>query len=773
MSLRSQIFVSRPTDSALKSVKLFRVTLGIACVSSLWLMGISLFSSVLVTGIIGILISFGGVACRYVGLGEVGIGVGMMVGSGFLVLSSQFLLISGIPALLVHLTTSLVMLFFAIVHFRGLQIQESSRSSLMNKNVLFCLAISLTVLAVRHPWLWFFAVPFLIYERYVSNRQTLNRVSALLFMLCGIGLFLSKQFQPTNWWYYYQGNDAQFFEAAGFTLSQWGVFTHPGTPEFSFANYHWLTYALFGQLTQLAILDTWDALLKVGPLLIPFGIAGVLTKRVPEMQNGLFVLVLLGTLGLTSRSTDSYAFSLPVGFTAIYIAQRFTAEKTKYQTRDLLFLLYIFTVLIFSKVSTALVVLVFLGLKQLVDFRTVRFRQWIPLLAFVFTGLMWYLFLFRGHPATPKGFEIDLQNAGERLISRFSDQQYALQLLVYVVLIVLFWRLGLSGVGKRGLTLATATTILSSILIDTFIVGPQMQYWVLVGLCIAVYVAFSNIPLELEGASVIDSPAFWIVVASLFGLFTARIWNRILHFMHQTLGAMISDSWWNIVQSNGLILIAITASIALTVLSQRTSRNLLLGIVPLLTLVFGFVAETGRQNYLSLNVHRFGSYVLENPSGGNSAPFAGGDLQQVAEYIRESTPSNTFLASNNFCCVGDSWWPFSRTTDPQDYSNISSQLGPEWTGGANYLLPAYTRRRFLMQGLAFQISRMQLTSQQVVRMTLSLEFANSPTMQTLQDLKARGVSGFVVNLSLTEHRDWSEFAIERFRSGNFVYLEFR
>jgi hypothetical protein len=56
-------------------------------------------------------------------------------------------------------------------------------------------------------------------------------------------------------------------------------------------------------------------------------------------------------------------------------------------------------------------------------------------------------------------------------------------------------------------------------------------------------------------------------------------------------------------------------------------------------------------------------------------------------------------------------------------------------------------------------------------MSLSLDFANNPTRQITAELKAYGVSGFVVNLSLTDNRDWSKFAIEKFRSGNFLYLE--
>ena len=257
---------------------------------------------------------------------------------------------------------------------------------------------------------------------------------------------------------------------------------------------------------------------------------------------------------------------------------------------------------------------------------------------------------------------------------------------------------------------------------------------------------------------------------------TARLWNQLLHVISQVLALnqVIGDAQWNIVQSNGLIFGSITVSVALAIALRTKQRLYLLGVVPVMSLVIGFVIETGRQQYLSLDVHRFGASVMENPAGGNSAPFAGSDLRLVANHIRGSTSPATVLASNNFCCTGDDWWPYARISTGHGGSQVEVRLEPEWSGGANYLLPAHTRRRFLMEGLAFQVGHVQgPTKEQIQRMTLSLQFANSPNEQVASDLKAYGVSGYVVNLSLTKHRDWSEFAIERFRSGDFVYLELR
>ena len=77
-----------------------------------------------------------------------------------------------------------------------------------------------------------------------------------------------------------------------------------------------------------------------------------------------------------------------------------------------------------------------------------------------------------------------------------------------------------------------------------------------------------------------------------------------------------------------------------------------------------------------------------------------------------------------------------------------------------------------MQGLAFQTGLADPSTDQIQRMNLSLEFADRPSALVLKRLKEYGVEGYVVNLALTDRRDWSEFATESFRSGDFVFLVF-
>jgi hypothetical protein len=148
----------------------------------------------------------------------------------------------------------------------------------------------------------------------------------------------------------------------------------------------------------------------------------------------------------------------------------------------------------------------------------------------------------------------------------------------------------------------------------------------------------------------------------------------------------------------------------------------------------------------------------------NAAPHADLDLRNMATFISHNTKSDIVLASNNFCCFGDSWF----NNDLALYASGNLVKGESSFGGANFLLPAHSKRRFLIQGPRFMGANP--SAELVKRMHLSLEFANSPTIDDVKKLKEYHVSAFVVNLSLTKMRDWSEFAVTKYSNEKFSLL---
>jgi hypothetical protein len=227
---------------------------------------------------------------------------------------------------------------------------------------------------------------------------------------------------------------------------------------------------------------------------------------------------------------------------------------------------------------------------------------------------------------------------------------------------------------------------------------------------------------------------------------------------------LVGEYFWEIIRGSGFIIVLCIVIIAFCSTASRAKTYL----PPLLiVMLLGFASGTSVGYYQRLQTDGLGQYLnWQN----NSAPFAQSDLRELGTWIRTNTDSDIILASNNFCCAGSDWWQLIAS-DPT--AHLNQVFGEAKWGGANYLLPAESRRRFLIQGLRFQTGYGAPSDEQIKRMSISLEFANKPSRKVVEQLRFYGVSGYVANLTLTEHRDWSAFAVEKFRSGDFVYLEFK
>jgi hypothetical protein len=225
------------------------------------------------------------------------------------------------------------------------------------------------------------------------------------------------------------------------------------------------------------------------------------------------------------------------------------------------------------------------------------------------------------------------------------------------------------------------------------------------------------------------------------------------------------DLWWDVaVLLSPFLVIALPTAIA----AARSREKLSAVIGPLVIVAcLSFVSGTNLDNARRHLEYGYGIYLnLES----NDPAFASADLRSVGRFIRETTQQDIVLATNDFCCFGMEWW--SQTVDGRR-SHLESDISTRW-GGDNYLVAAESRRRVLIQGLAFQgIGDGGPSQDQIQRMNLSLSFANAPTQKIVDELRDYGVNGFVVNTSLTARRDWSEFAVERYRNGNYIYLELR
>ena len=327
-------------------------------VATLWLLQISLFSALITTLALAVIMQTGRALATKSGRGDVGLGVGFVVGVGIFVFSGQALLVAGIPAYVAHWSVLMAMLAVAAIISRQKTATFFSGDQSVGGEALFALSIALIVLSMRHPWVFPFAIPVAIFERYRHHPQHQVELRLATASLIPVGWLVASAWRPDRWWYFYQGNDSQYFEAIGWSIAQWGVSEHPGFVGGSIANYHWLSYAFFGAISHVALLGPWDALMKLGGPLLAFAFAATFVSRakreLPQMLTTRWIVLVLAVSVMPTTRVDSFAFSILVALGYFSVTETHNTRRLDV-SQSLLHLLFAFT-LIFSKISTAAVV---------------------------------------------------------------------------------------------------------------------------------------------------------------------------------------------------------------------------------------------------------------------------------------------------------------------------------------------------------------------------------------------------------------------------------
>jgi len=699
------------------------------------------------------------------GAREFGFGIGFVVGCSTYTLFAQVLLLLGMPPSISHWVAVGVPSGLAILSSQAQTENPVTISHAVNRLPLSALSLALLVVALRHTWLMPFAFGVASYERIIGSVNLGAKWRILSIIATVLGAVASTFLRPNRWWYFYQGNDAQFFESLGWSIARWSVLEHPGFSGGSVAGYHWLTYAFFGGLGELAQLQPWDGLLKIGILILPTTLALLILESPTNRKKSLAVsqglLVLIVVAATPSTRVDSFTFSLLVSFAFIILS------GMEYDHRRRVMQIALFTLLsvalIFAKVSTAAIVGAILTVTTISKMMRRKQVSLVPTLSLAGVFVVLYLWLFRENDAGQlSGFQLNIAATMTELRSLFDNPFLATHFFIWIVLLTLLCARKEQRLSSTAL--ATLGIAAFSLLTHIALVGPTTSYF---GLPAVYLFSLFAIRERYESRGVADSRSKRLILllvllgATATGFGVSSTVNRIDLRLQLTerFGAWLLD----IVRGSGLTL-SIIALLFFASIQIGPRKPFLYAIA----IVAGLGVFSGQLMNGYRQAATWGAGIYTS-SGANAAAFGSGGLDEVSKYIRRMTPQDTVLASNNFCCFGESW--FSSTE-----ANNFRGPGENWEqalGGANYLLPANTQRRFLLQGLRFQTGYRPPTADQINRMRLSLAFANRPSKREVEDLKSYGVSGFIVNLSLTDRRDWSEFAVERFRSDEFVYLELK
>jgi hypothetical protein len=732
------------------------------------LLGIPPMSSLLVTTVLVAITVSGQVLLSWSGFNNLPIGVALVLGVGMLVFLSQVMLASGVPPILSHWGSATTMAFGASWLWRRIARRIPKVLKVQIDQLETAFSIAVFAIAIRQPWLlpFCFSIVLIIWCLRLPPTKTWTLPTGIL--LVAGGYWLSQLFQFKNWWYYYQSNDAQYFEALGWSTARFGVFEHPGFAGGSIAAYHWLTYAFFGSLSELAGLMPWDALMKIGAPLISFGFAslfiGVTSDWKDSKQAEYWIVATLCVFVMPGIRVDSFAFSMLVGMAFLLAANQAFVRNHQWRTY-VLFLVFLPT-LFFGKVSTAAVVSLILMFQLVIaKIRRQTFHTGLYLLLIaLMAALTLTLSVGNASGQDVTTFSPSLSASLTVLRNLLDTPSFMLQFCLWLVIALNSRKRITSEPNNLYLAVLLATPLL--ILGWILQAGSRSSFFGEPGIYILTLVLVSRFELRL-GRTFSRKCAIYALLlfagAGLIGFGLPTLLTRLNS--RRDVSEWIGDYFWEIVRGTSFTLVI---SLLVLVLSAARKRPSALLATMLCIALMGFTVGSNLDNFR--RIHAVGPSAYENWES-NSSAFANVDIRKTGQWVRENTKSDVVLASNNFCCAGIDWW-----TDAISDLSAYAALPPTEThwGGANYLLPAESQRRFLIQGLRFQIHLSTRDLQeQTRRMTVSLQFANLPSQLDLLTLKGYGVSGFIVNLSLTEHRDWSAFAVEKFRSGDFIYLELK
>jgi hypothetical protein len=125
------------------------------------------------------------------------------------------------------------------------------------------------------------------------------------------------------------------------------------------------------------------------------------------------------------------------------------------------------------------------------------------------------------------------------------------------------------------------------------------------------------------------------------------------------------------------------------------------------------------------------------------------------------------LGSNESRSVGE----FIRVSSGEsDLVATNHLFDPSGNPLSDFSLAVWAEREFLILGPRFGGEIIGRKSEAIEN---SMQFADSPTTDTCRPLEEAGVRWFVVDLQLTDTREWSVCAEEVFRAGDFILLSMR
>lgn len=776
---------------------------GISVLLFFGLLEVSPTSSIVILAMLMVLGAFGLQLSKVVNLGPPNLGVHLILGIGALVFLSQLFLLIGLPPNTAQWSAIGVLgIFSATVGISSSTVKVDS-SFLSASHIFTVVSVAIVALSFRFPWALPFALTVAAVERFIARQSPAPKVKLLMIAL--LALIAGHQFaiflRSERWWYFYLTGRESYFESIAWTTSFFGITEHPGLSGGSVAGYHWLSYAFLGSISVLGSLEPWEALTKIGLPIVQFGLASLLItvprdNRKSSFSTFAWIITLLVVVGTGQVTYDSAYFGLFAVLCLLTITLNLST-RPNITFAQLLVIFFVSVIAVMSKTPAAIAIGAVLGLALVISRQPSRTRSLVLLLPLILAGITCYIVFFRNAAYSTASLSGAPNKFSTVVWIAINDVPYLGWMCVLLIAFLVL---------SRGEGLGSSTPF-------RVLLVCSLLCWLLFG----GVSSFVNYGYQLAGPSffLVGALAAWAIQASLnnesrlslssqhklvvaltlaLGGGIGFVYPVLVNRADSALGmsALLGSNAWEFVGDH--LIFAIPFLIVVVVL-RYASNNRIFYVLLSLTLCLGLAA--GMQLDRGRRVATWGPDVAVNWALNDSA-LPNDDLRAVGTYVRRNTQPDVVIATNDFCCFGNQWWRdiannqeqhrektlrwWSSLEKTQWWKNLEEQYGAErltrslsdnlW-GGDNYLVAAETRRRVLIEGLKWIVMTGLPTADHVDRMTLSLDFANEPSSDVVEQLKRYGVSGYIVNLNLTSRRSWSEFADEIYRSGDFVYLALR
>ena len=673
----------------------------------------------------------------------------------------------------------------------------ATRNNLITTELL---TISATVLLILSPeWFWplpfaLFLIAVVIWREIPKWRKQSAIIAACLFPISILAILK----RPIGWWI--EDTDVALYEAISRTLGNWGFRDNINASGTS-TNYHWFAYAWSGLIDRVSGSPDWVSNTRTIPLLIAIGtvliIWAILERLLHSQKIIVFSLFTIGgfdtvqtwgrgfKLGIIASPSQMYGLFLLLAFLFVFIL----SVNSQVKKSALLFFLLAFGV-IGSKVAHGAVLAGAVGFFWLANFVKNKNLNWHQtwLTTATLTGLATgFYFIINGGGGSSRGMLFDQFGFVDGITGDF--RPYGLAIQWVAGLTFLFGFLGFQLVGVFALNnFATNSQqkqvgffaigiAIAGLLSAMFLSGEFAVELFFTHAASSVLVVLV-IPVVLKRITSNDFkyPRSVLITATLVGLGSAIFANLIPNLDSGSITAIVLRTVPSLV---GLLPLFSALACALYLKRNKVKDNAKvsfirnftsLSLVGLMAMSIGFYstnyAKNIQQEYPEFNRNFASRIGLDRP-----------DLQTASSWISKNTKTSAVFATNDFCgavsqsCNKDTDWDALL-----DFSMKCTQFTvlrtDKCNAGGYQLLTAVVHRRFLAGNYYVGISDGSAIKPWVVKRVLdSVNFAKSPSNETLTALKDSNVGWYLLRRDLTADNNWEKFGTIRYSNSSYYVIE--